>query len=215
MTAMAPLRPSATPSRRARTQGAEHRTDKHRDDRATAFVVPRQLVSQPVGQTQHPLTHGHVGPHLIDQVGGALGHPMATATRTDRAALAREGDEAVEGAIVAMKPGKPTGEPPAPEHVAKLLLDEPRQAFPVAQTGCLGAEGLEILAHDLIDRALGGPARFVSRRGRGHCRPEGGCRASEVLDEIGLNATARALGVADLAVLRACGVVVLASRGTP
>ena len=62
------------------------------------------------------------------------GRGTSTATRTDRAALARAGDEAVEGAIVAVKPGRPTGEPPAPEKVAKLLLHEPRQALPVDQT---------------------------------------------------------------------------------
>jgi hypothetical protein len=59
-----------------------------------------------------------------------------------------------------------------------------------------------LIVHDLVERTLRGTPRFVARRGRGHSRPEGGRRASEEPDEIGLNSRARERHVADFAVLR-------------
>ena len=72
----------------AGAQEAEHRADEHANERATHVVIPRQLVPEAVGQAQHPLSHGHVGKHVIEQMGGALSHPAAAATRTNRAAFA-------------------------------------------------------------------------------------------------------------------------------
>ena len=82
---------------RANAQEAEHRAEKHGNDRATQVVVPRQLVPQAVRQTENPLhpsaaaapgtsalPHGHVGEHVVEQVGGSLRHPAAAAARTHR-----------------------------------------------------------------------------------------------------------------------------------
>jgi hypothetical protein len=89
-----------------------------------------------------------------------------------------------------------------PQKVHELPLDEARQAFPVAQAGGLRTECLEVIVHDPVERTLRGTPRFVARRGRGHSRPEGGRRASEEPDEVGLNSKARERQVADFAVLR-------------
>ena len=59
-----------------------------------------------------------------------------------------------------------------------------------------------MIMHDLVERTLRGTPRFVARRGRGHSRPEGGHRASEEPDQIGLNSRAGERPVADFAVLR-------------
>ena len=115
---------------RASAQQPEHGAEEHGDDGAAQVVVPRQLVPQAVRQTQHPLPHGHVGEHVIDQVGGALGHPAAAATRTQRAAFAGKRDQPVEAAVAAAKPREPAGEPATPQKVPKLLLDEAGQPFP-------------------------------------------------------------------------------------
>ena len=184
---------------RAGAQEAEHGADEHGDDPAAHVVIPRQLVPQAVRQTQHPLPHGHVGEHVIEQVGGALGHPAAAATRTHRAAFTGKRDQPVEAAVAAAKPREPAGEPATPQKVPELLLDEAGQAFPVAQAGGLRAKGLEVIVHDLVERTLRGTPRFVARRGRGHARPEGGRRANEEPDEIGLNSRACARQVADFA----------------
>jgi hypothetical protein len=60
---------------RASAQKAEHAADEHGDDGATQVVVPRHLVPQAVRQTDNPLPDRHVGEHVVEQVGGALGHP--------------------------------------------------------------------------------------------------------------------------------------------
>jgi len=139
---------------------------------------------------------------MIDQVSGSLGHPAAAATWTKRAALAGKRDQAVEAAVAAAKPREPAGEPATLKKIPELLLDEAGQTFPLAQTGSLRAKGLQVIVHDLVERTLRGIPRFEARRGCGHSRPEGGRRASEEPDEIGLNARARERHVADLAVLR-------------
>ena len=89
---------------RASAQEAEHGSGEQANDPAAHVVIPGQLAPQAVGQTQDPLSHGHVREYVINQVGGALGHPAAAATRTDREALARKGNQPVEGAIAAAKP---------------------------------------------------------------------------------------------------------------
>ena len=96
------------------------------------------------GQTQHALPHGHVGEHVIEQVGGST---------SGRAAVA------------AAKPREPAGEPATLQKVPELLLDEAGQPFPVAQAGGLRAKGLEVIVHDLVERTLRGMPRFVARRG--------------------------------------------------
>jgi len=125
--------------------------------------------------------------HVIEQVGGALGHPAAAAAWTHRPRFARERYQPVEAAVAAAKPREPAGERATPQKVPELLLDEPRQAFSVAQTRGLRAEGLEVIAHDLVERGLRGTPRFVGRRGRGHSKPKSGRRASDRSEESGQN----------------------------
>jgi hypothetical protein len=127
---------------------------------------------------------------MIEQVGGSLGHPAAAATWTERAALTGKRDKPVEAAVAAAKPREPAREPATLKKVPELLLDETGQPFPVAGCG-LRAKSLEVIAHDLVQRTLRGTPRFVARRGRGHSRPEGGRRATEESEEIGLNWRAR------------------------
>jgi hypothetical protein len=98
---------------------------------------------------------------VIGQVGGSLGHPAAAATRTERS-LAGKRDQPVEAAVATAKPREPAGEPATLQKVPELLLDEAGQAFPVAQAGGLRAKGLEVIAHDLVERTLRGTSRFVA-----------------------------------------------------
>ena len=61
------------------------------------------------------------------------------------------------------KPGEAAGQAAAAEEVAELLLDESRQPFPVAQTGGLRAERLEVIADHLVQHALRGIPRLIGR----------------------------------------------------
>ena len=59
-------------------------------------------------------------------------------------------DEPVVAAVVAAKPREPAGEPPATEDVSKLVLDEPRQALPLAESRGLGTKALEVITDHLL-----------------------------------------------------------------
>jgi len=174
---------------RATSDDAEHGAHVHGDDRATQIVIPRQHVPQPVRQTQHPLSHRHVGEHMIHQVRRAFGHAPAATTGTEPAAFAREGHEAIVAAPIAMKPcesgrGRQAS---AGQKVAKLLLDEPRQAFAVSKRRRLCAEALEVFDDDLVQHAVGGLPRLVARRRLGHATRAGTHRASGRPMESALN----------------------------
>jgi hypothetical protein len=185
---------------RTRAQAPEHGPDEHGDDPAAHVVIPRQLVPHAVREAQNPLPNGHVGEHVIEQVGGALGHPAPAATRTEGAPFTRKRDQPIEAAVATAKSREPAGKPATLQKVPELLLDEAGQAFPIAQADRLRAKGLEVIVHDLIKRTLRGTPRFVPRRGRGHSRPAGGRGANEEADDFVLNARACERPVADIAV---------------
>jgi len=78
------------------------------------------------------------------------------AARTDRARLAREGDEPLERAVVASDAREAVDEQPAAEEAPELPFDEGGEAHTVAACGDRGEERLEMVAHHAVeDRAVG------------------------------------------------------------
>jgi hypothetical protein len=61
-----------------------------------------------------------------------------------------------------MKPREARYERSARQEIAKLLLDKTRQSLAVAHAGRLGAEGLEVVTHQLVEFALFGSARSIN-----------------------------------------------------
>ena len=60
-----------------------------------------------------------------------------------------------------MKSRETCRETAARQEIAELPLDKPWQALPVARRLCVGAERLEVIAHQLVQGALLGPARLI------------------------------------------------------
>jgi len=89
-----------------------------------------------------------------------LGHPPAAAGGAEAAALAREGNQAVELAVVAAQAQEAVREDAAPEVGAKLLFDEAGTGLVASARVC--EEGLELLAHDLVQEGLLGAAGCVA-----------------------------------------------------
>jgi hypothetical protein len=114
------------------------------------------------------LPDGDVWDDVIDQMRSTFGHAAPTTARTQRTTLARERDEPVEAAVAAAKPREPASQESAPEELPKRALDELRQPVAAAQAGRLGQERLEVIPHDPVKHAAGGPTRFVARRRMGH-----------------------------------------------
>jgi hypothetical protein len=98
---------------------------------------------------------------VIDQVRGPIGHAAPTATRTESSPLTGERDQSVETAIRTAEPRESRRQASARQEVAKFLLDETRQALAAAPVRRLGAEGLEVVARQLTQGALLGPARLI------------------------------------------------------
>jgi hypothetical protein len=104
--------------------------------------------------------------------------PCVARRKSGKSPLAREGNEAIVAARVAVKTGKSRGQTPAREELSKLALNESRQAFLLAQRGCLCAKRLKMITNDVIENTLGWIARLVSTRCRRHSLREGGHHAS-------------------------------------
>jgi hypothetical protein len=100
------------------------------------------------------LAHRHFWKNVIDQVRRTLRHSSPAAARTDGPALTGERDEPIEPARAAVKAREPAGEKATTQERSKLFLDESRQAVPFVDATRLGAERLEVIAHDLVQRAL-------------------------------------------------------------
>ena len=113
---------------------AQRREDAAHED-VEHGLHERGVVGKPVaqreGQREHPLAHGGGGQHAIDEVRGGVGHAAAAARGTEAAALAREGDDAVEAAAVAAHADEAVGKDPAAQGAAELARDEAGPRPPV------------------------------------------------------------------------------------
>jgi hypothetical protein len=106
----------------------------------------------------HPLAHGRVGQHVVDEVRGGVGHTPAAAGGAEAAAFASKRDELIAHAARAVHAREAVGEQAALEVAAQLALDEARQA--VARIGSTGAleKGLEVGEQRLMQHAALGLA---------------------------------------------------------
>jgi hypothetical protein len=151
----------------ARVEG-EQRTDIHAQHRAAQGVIPGQAVAQTIRQRQHPLAHWHPRQHLVDEGGRVLRHPPPPTARTEASAVAREGQEALEGAVGAPQPREAMGQHAAREELAEFLLDEARQAALVAAIRGFPEEGLQVLTNDGVEHGVLGVTGPIRRVGMRH-----------------------------------------------
>ena len=114
------------------------------------------------------------GEDMIDEMHRPLGHPPTAAPRTESPALARQGDEAIQSACVASKSDEAAGEASAPQEVAELLLDKPREPLAVPQ----GTERFKMVTRDPVQDGRCGIARVVCARWLRHAQPTGAPRAN-------------------------------------
>ena len=108
---------------------------------------------------EHPLAHGHGGQHSIDEPSRCLRHSTATTGRAEPTTFARERDESIMSAGIAMDTQKSMGDDPALEIRADLSLDEPGNGR--ALPSRLSQKRLELLADDLVKKGLFGLVAFA------------------------------------------------------
>ena len=143
-------------------EGAKHLARESR--------VVGTAIAERVGKREHPLADRDFGQDAVDEVCRGLpakqsfaciavatlplGYAVAAATWAKAPAFAREGDEAVEAAIIAVQAQEAMGEDAAAQEGMKFLLDE-------AGHGLLASlrarqEGLEFSLDDVVEDALFG-----------------------------------------------------------
>jgi hypothetical protein len=81
-----------------------------------------------------------------------VGHAAPAARGAEAAALAREGDEAIVAAVVAVQAQEAEGEDATAQEGAELLLDEAGHGMPAFAR--LREEGLEVLANRPVEEGL-------------------------------------------------------------
>ncbi len=195
---MAPHCCACTPSsRRARaSQLGEQGPAEGAQHFARELRIVGAAVAECVGEREYPLANGHLGNHAIDEVGRGIGHAASAAGRAEAAPLAREGDEAVELAVVAVQAQESVGEDAAAQIGAELVLDEAgRRLIALASAR---EKGFELVANGLVEqRAFGTPRLVGGAAGSGGGRGDGpGPRRNAVLATTRRrNATARGMPV--------------------
>ena len=102
---------------------------------------------------------------------GALSHPPTATARTERATLAREGDETIESTRAAAKPREATRQPTALEKVLERPLDKSRQSLAVAKLGRMRPKRLEVVSDDLVQNGRARGPWLVLDGGQRHGRP--------------------------------------------
>jgi len=134
------------------------RADVEGEDLAAERVIPSEHVAQAKRQAQDPLPDRDGGEHVLDEMGGALGHATPAAARADRTRLARERHEPLGVAGVAVEAGEAVRPDAAGEELAELALDERRDA-----AAGLGRpqERREVRAYDPMQHGVLGSARPI------------------------------------------------------
>jgi hypothetical protein len=146
--------------------------DEDAPERARDVRAKRRQATQLVGQREHVLAQRDGGQDAIDVVCGAVCHAPPGAARAHASALARERDQEIALAVVAVKPDESVGEDAALQIGAERLLDVPGQAAVIGLAGVC-EEGLEVARDDAVEHGLGRAARGVFERSGARALPRG------------------------------------------
>ena len=137
----------------------EKRPQEGAEDFARESRVIGAPITKRIWKREHPLADRDFGQNAVDEVCRGLGHAVAATTRAKAPAFAREGDEAVEAAIVAVQAQEAMGEDAAAQEGMELLLDEAGHGLLASL--CARQEGLEFLPDDVVEDALFGAMSCV------------------------------------------------------
>jgi hypothetical protein len=121
--------------------------------------VVRTAITKLVWKREHPLADWDFGQNAIDEVCRGFGHAVAAATWAKAPAFARERNEAVEAAIIAVKAQEAMSENAAAQKGVELLLDEAGHGL--LANSRARQERLEFLLDDVVEEALFGAMSCV------------------------------------------------------
>lgn len=114
------------------------------------FLFPGELERE----GEHELPHGNVGQDAVHEMRGGVRHAPAGAARAHRSTFARERDEQIVPARVAVHPDEAVREHSAAQVRAQLLFDVARKRF-VVRLARPPEERLELFTDDAVEHGLG------------------------------------------------------------
>jgi len=142
-------------------QPPEDHPDEHCQHVPTQGGVESELIAQRPRQRQHPLAHGGVRNHAIDEVSGELTHAAAPTRRAEAAPLATEGHDHFVLAPLAPHMKTPVSEEATAQVGAELAGDERWE--PAALLRGPSQERVEMGVDDPIEYGALGSATLVGR----------------------------------------------------
>ena len=116
------MNPEQLPS--ATTLIGEDRAQEGAENLGGKSRVPGTSIAQRIGQGQDPLADGYLRKNAVDEMGGCIRHSPPSTRRTEPSTLAREGDETVVAASIAVDAKKAVRKHAALDVGAELSLDE-------------------------------------------------------------------------------------------
>jgi hypothetical protein len=143
----------------AAAQVCEERTQEGAQHLTRESGIPGAAVTQGIRQRENPLPHGDFWEYAVDEMSGGVCHAASTARRAEPPTAAREGEQAVVAAAVAVQAQEAVGQHSAFEVGAQLSLYEARHRR--APLACAREEALEMFSDDFVEQRLLGLAAFV------------------------------------------------------
>jgi hypothetical protein len=159
MKATAPIRELEPAGGQAR---ASHALRKMRI--SVSIRIVSQVITQPLGNRQHPLTDRQSRKNVVGQMGGGFDHSPGVASGADTTALARiheVGNEKIVTALGASSAGKAMRENAAFEIPAELAFDMGWTGSALAAVAGEFEPGGEVRLHGAIEHGTFGPATAI------------------------------------------------------
>ncbi len=143
---------------------SEESAQKGTKDLCGESCIPCTAVAERIRKREDPLTYGNDWNHEVYEMRGGLRHSPAATGRAESTTLAREGNEPIVSARIAMDAQKSMSEDPTFEIGADLSLDKTGdgRALPSRPS----QKGLELIANDLVKKGLFGLVAFVFDGGK-------------------------------------------------
>ena len=137
---------------RAAALVSEQRANKRAQYLGRESGIPGTPVPEWIRECQHPLAHRDFWNYAIDETGGGIGHSPSSTRGAEPSAFARECDQAVVAAAIAVDADETSGEYAAIKVGAQLSLHESRDRCTLLTR--MGEEGLELLPDHFVEQCL-------------------------------------------------------------
>jgi hypothetical protein len=148
--ALSPPNPEQLPS--APTLIGKDRPQEATENLGGELRTPGTAIAERIRKREDPLPHRHFGKNVVDEMSCAISHAASAAGRTEAPTFAREGDQPIVTASIAVDAKKAVSRDAALDVGAELTFDEVGHGGAIAPGS--GEEGLELIPDPLVKECL-------------------------------------------------------------